>query len=91
MATLSQALAGLGRAIVVETGIWTLWPPIGVIVCPGAIWDGGSSIWDGAEDVYDNNGAIWDPASPFGGSTPPAAAGWVSRQSGAGAWSEPLR
>jgi hypothetical protein len=90
-ASVARTLAGLGRSILVETAVWTSWQPVEVIVCPGAIWDTGASIWDGADDVYDNDGAIWDPTSPFGPQVPPASGGWTPASPLAAIWAEPLR
>ncbi|MCC6468591.1 MAG: hypothetical protein IT563_09735 [Alphaproteobacteria bacterium] len=90
-ASVARTLAGLGRAIRADTGVWTVWQPIEVIVCPGSIWDFGASMWDGADDVYDNDGAIWDPTSPFGAQSLPAPAAWTLSGSAAATWVEPLR
>jgi hypothetical protein len=90
-ASVAQTLHALEGLCQAATGIWTLWQPIAVVLHPGSIWDDGATLWDGASDVYDNDGAIWDPGSPFAGLAPPAGSTWVPGAAGQAQWVEPLR
>jgi CubicO group peptidase (beta-lactamase class C family) len=87
----SFALAALACSARAATAVWTQWTPVPVLVCPGAIWDGGASVWDGGIDMDNNDGAIWDPTSPFVAPTAPLVAGWTATAAPPTGWAMVLR
>jgi len=73
-------LEGVGAAILLETGRWTVWSPLAVPMPAGAQWDDETASWDGG-------GALWDQQSSFGAYGPIGGADWVPLPVAGALWS----